>query len=590
MSNIISDTGLERPLTLHMMLLAKKQCHSIAIGIVALFSIASCESSIQSANSIQLDNKSTTKTVEEAVQISEKVETGSVNRDPKPDKVDNAQSSTPDSDNDLISSAVSTSVSGDTYYVSTDGQDDFPGTEDLPYRTIEQGLTQLTPGDALYVLSVDAGKVIRYHASQYANGLADKPITIMGADSVSLQAIDIEADYISVIGLHVIGPGSCAGDPSPITGISYLGQGGVIRGNHVEKTCRIGIELRTSDWRKRDGDDTVDCIIEDNTITRTIESGITITGKRHIVRNNDLSRAVQRQKVSDDSDILSFPDADGIRFFGEDHLIVGNYLHDYRFDKLTITAHIDCFQSWGPAKNVKIDGNTCIADADSYSNVDIDLKTLSDAEQSMLKGAHAKGVQLSAEDDAAGREGVVTDNITISNNIFHGMRGITTSRLPSGGHFTIAHNLFVAGTIVPNSANSAAAIDVYGSNYEANKNPLFFNNATYLIANNVIVDFPESFRLLHDFSGREIDPKIDANNNLVYRSPGIDNIDAVDVDNLEPMNPQLTDAPGGNYAPRGEMPIGRNLSAEGVDTYFAPPGKLQKTRHIFSVGPFPSPE
>lgn len=459
-----------------------------------------------------------------------------------------------------------------TYHVNISGDDANSGSTRAPFKTLSHAFSVLVPGDTVHIDSTDPTDIIWYSAEYFPDGEVDKPITITGESTTTLQAIDIRADYIRVIGLNVIGPGSCAGDSAPVTGIRYLGKGGIIRGNHIEKTCQPGVDLRSLDWKNRDGNDTTDCTVENNKIVRTMKSGITITGKRHIVRNNDLSKAVQRQKVSDDTDIASLPDTDGIRFFGNDHVISGNMLHDYTYNQFNINSHIDCFQTWGPAKRVRIDGNTCIADADAYANTAIDIQSLSSLEKSKLLGAHGKGVQLSAEDDAAGRPDVVTDEITIINNIFHGIRGITTSELFNGGHITIAHNLFVMGNASSQSQNPSGAVDISNA-----------NTAVHKVYNNLIVDFARAYRVPHN-SGSPSNA-IDIASNLIYRRSGVPNEDTVSVADLSSMDPQLADISNQNYKPNASLPEGINLSDDGIRTYIGS-NTATDVRSSYTVGPY----
>jgi len=457
-------------------------------------------------------------------------------------------------------------------YVDIDGSDTASGRQDAPFQTLTRAFRDLSPGDTVTVLSVPTDTVIDYDATYFSSGTADKPITIQGVAGATVQGLYIKADYVRVIGLNVVGPGSCA-DPKPRTSIRYLGKGGVIRGNTIKKTCSCAIELVSLDWKNRDSTDTTFALVEDNTISETLQCGIMITGRNHIVRNNDLSHAVQRQKVSDDSNIANLRDTDGIRFFGNDHIISGNQLHDYTYDELNINAHIDCFQSWGPANRVTIDGNTCIANTDSYGNTAIDLSSLSANAQSKLLGAHAKGVQLSAEDNAAGRDNVVTDNIVISNNIFDSTRGITTSELYNGGNVTIAHNLFYTTPSSAESGNTSGAIDIANS-----------NTATHFIANNIIVNHARAYRV--PSQNRSPTHSITIQSNLVHRDPGINDEDNVSVNDITSVDPNLTDTANGDYTPRSAMPEGINLDEKNINTYI-PTSSTALTRTLFSIGPFP---
>jgi len=51
-------------------------------------------------------------------------------------------------------------TTGPTYYVATNGDDANPGTETQPFRTISHGVSRLTPGDTLYVMSGTYAEVL----------------------------------------------------------------------------------------------------------------------------------------------------------------------------------------------------------------------------------------------------------------------------------------------------------------------------------------------------------------------------------------------------------------------------------------------
>jgi len=52
-----------------------------------------------------------------------------------------------------FTTATAASTAGNTYYVATTGYDGYPGTETQPFRTLSHGVSVLTPGDTLYVMS-----------------------------------------------------------------------------------------------------------------------------------------------------------------------------------------------------------------------------------------------------------------------------------------------------------------------------------------------------------------------------------------------------------------------------------------------------
>src|SRR5574341_212483 len=78
-------------------------------------------------------------------------------------------------------------------------------------------------------------------------------------------------------------------------------------------------------------------------------NGFYISGNSNIVEYNEVSRS-----------IYNGDDADGIRFFGDGHIIRRSEEHDIRQDAIA-DAHTDCFQTYDnsgtPSTNILIEGN-----------------------------------------------------------------------------------------------------------------------------------------------------------------------------------------------------------------------------------------
>jgi len=101
-------------------------------------------------------------------------------------------------------------------------------------------------------------------------------------------------------------------------------------------------------------------LIKGNTITWVHSAGIYIYGTGVIVEDNEISHVVQRFST----DHSPHFDADGIRFFGTNHVIRNNYIHDIVNDEYAPAAHTDCFQTYDNSapstQNILITGNVCV--------------------------------------------------------------------------------------------------------------------------------------------------------------------------------------------------------------------------------------
>jgi hypothetical protein len=69
--------------------------------------------------------------------------------------------------------------------------------------------------------------------------------------------------------------------------------------------------------------------------------GIRVEGNSNIIEDNEIHHTKQ----------------DGIWFFGSNHVIRGNYIHD--IIQRPDDPHIDCFQTWGPAYDILFEKNIC---------------------------------------------------------------------------------------------------------------------------------------------------------------------------------------------------------------------------------------
>jgi parallel beta-helix repeat protein len=163
------------------------------------------------------------------------------------------------------------------------------------------------------------------------------------ADGATVRSLDVEADNVVVEGLSLVG-----GD-----GLTMAGRGLLARHNAVRDATADGIVCVGC----------FDTTIESNIISRADGTGIYLTGERVTVRDNTVSESLRRTQG----------DADGIRFFGPGHRLVGNTVKDIKQsgygDDPRGAPHTDCFQTYNtpdnpPTTDVVIAGNHC-------TNVDV---------------------------------------------------------------------------------------------------------------------------------------------------------------------------------------------------------------------------
>ncbi|MGH3898153.1 MAG: right-handed parallel beta-helix repeat-containing protein [Pseudonocardiaceae bacterium] len=171
------------------------------------------------------------------------------------------------------------------------------------------------------------------------SGTRQQPITII-ADGATMRSMNVKADYVVIQGLTLRD-----GD-----GLTMTGRGLVARDNVIYNAAQDGLVCQGC----------LDTILQSNTVQRADGTGIHLAGQRITVQNNTVSESVARTQN----------DADGIRFFGSGHRLIGNEIKDIKASGYRDEGpHTDCFQTYNngqgpPTYDVVIANNIC-------TNVDV---------------------------------------------------------------------------------------------------------------------------------------------------------------------------------------------------------------------------
>ncbi|MDQ4009453.1 MAG: right-handed parallel beta-helix repeat-containing protein [Actinomycetota bacterium] len=171
------------------------------------------------------------------------------------------------------------------------------------------------------------------------SGTPQQPITIV-ADGATMRSLRVRADHVVIQGLRLRD-----GD-----GLTMSGRGLVARNNVIYNAAENGLACLGC----------VDTLLESNTVQRADGTGIWFSGQRITLRNNTVSESVARTQN----------DADGIRFFGIGHRLIGNTIKDIKASGYGDGGpHTDCFQTYdtdrsAPTYDVVIADNIC-------TNVDV---------------------------------------------------------------------------------------------------------------------------------------------------------------------------------------------------------------------------
>lgn len=248
-------------------------------------------------------------------------------------------------------------------------------------------------------------------------GSAERPLVLRALGKVSTAGFVVRADHVELRGFRV-GTASRAANEDDGAGIVLEGTGLVVRENDVEGAAYMGILCSER------GVQCQNAVIADNTVRRASGSGIVVHGRSVVVARNDVSGSI----------MVGRDDADGLRFFGVGHRIVGNHIHDIRRDALPGLApadqpHVDCFQTFDIrgfaiedvviARNlcVRVDGSCVIATAGNAAGATTPARSrrlvFSD---NVCRVGGSQAVYLSGIDDA-----LVAGNLFEAGAVFYGV-------------------------------------------------------------------------------------------------------------------------------------------------------------------------
>jgi parallel beta-helix repeat protein len=235
-----------------------------------------------------------------------------------------------------------------TYYVSTSGNDSNSGTEVQPLRTIQKATDMVVPGDTIIVLAGNYSERTTISSS----GFSGSAISFQAKGAVATKGFVLRGNYIDINGFEIKDtPATNGSNYLDGAGVAVLGSSShcMIQNNNIHNVTSVGIYLSSS---------SSDCEIENNKVSYAGLCGMHIDGFNHNIIDNDISHSLQHPPNW--TNLPSGMDADGIRFFGSGHNINSNYIHDILLSEDNATAHIDCFQTWGPANGITLGYNRCI--------------------------------------------------------------------------------------------------------------------------------------------------------------------------------------------------------------------------------------
>ncbi|MEM4406655.1 MAG: choice-of-anchor Q domain-containing protein [Candidatus Methanomethylicaceae archaeon] len=233
-------------------------------------------------------------------------------------------------------------ASGATYYVSPSGTDTNPGTEELPWRTLQKAANTLNPGDLCLIQEGTYTESVTISRS----GLSDAPIvfkSIKTHRAVIEGSIWIKGSYIIIDGFTIkLKDGSGVG-------ISVSGN------NNEVSTCYITTDSTNLGLNNHGIAVGGNYNKVSNSYIEKVCFGLGVTGNNHLIEHNEVFGLKLNGNCGD---------VDYMRFFGSNHVIRNNYFHGINYSEVG-SAHVDCFQTFdngGPAysiSNVVVESNYC---------------------------------------------------------------------------------------------------------------------------------------------------------------------------------------------------------------------------------------
>jgi parallel beta-helix repeat protein len=389
---------------------------------------------------------------------------------------------------------------GTIYYVDgASGSDSYPGTQVMPWKTIQKAANALKGGDTAIVNAGTYNERVVITGSGSNGSL----ISFEAQGTVQCQGFTVKGNYIRIKGFKVT-----ATQPTWDAegyGIWVEGANCLIENNHAYYCPTGGIVTTASSSY---------CIIRDNRCQRNALNGIEIGGVSHLVENNEIWATIAYHTPTNWS---PGGDANGIMVWGAGHILRRNYIHDISYNDSENQGYaplIDGFQTVadgrhpGGATNVLFERNLVILTG--YRD----------------PSAHCIAFRL--------RE---ASFITIRNNILIAFAGTETGE--NGGtchHVKVQNNTFVGSLAYPISY-WPIGISLENCPYATVENNIIYDQVNYPI-----------YLSGSSFTGLEI------GYNCAYNSDGTTPFGTPQPGDLWGVNPKFVNAAGRDFRLQSSSP------------------------------------
>jgi len=340
-------------------------------------------------------------------------------------------------------------IAGITYYVDgTTGNDSNPGTQALPWKTIQKAANTLRAGDTV---NVNAGTYNeRVNITTYS-GSSGSLISFVAQGTVQCQGFRITRNFIQVKGFSVTA--ILPGWRQEAYGFYVEGSNCIIENNYVYycPTCGIGSSTASAN-----------CVFRNNRCYKNVLTGFEIDGNNHLIENNEVWGTICYYPPTG---WAPTGDANGITYYGSGHIFRGNYIHNISFydpENLGYSPHIDAFQTFpsgaGAAYNILFERNLVnLPECRPDKNIRCSAWMLEGASYITIRN------NLAIAHNGTETGGGGCHHITIENNTFIGNIANQPSNWPMGISLENCPNTTVKNNIIYDQVNYA--IYLLGTTY-----------------------------------------------------------------------------------------------------------------------------